>query len=195
MADPIVGLILAYWAKYLLVKFLKLVRLEKLSSMAQLDKYLAKAEIKFGFVELLGILVQWLIILVFFLAFVEILGLTVVSQAILKVIGYLPNVISAALILAAGYLVAGAVDGLVRGFFISVDHAVAKPIGKLSRWIVLLVAFFAAVDQLQIAQGLAAAFFQGLTYTIVLVVGLAVGLGAKDLVAKILNEWYEKIRS
>ena len=52
----------------------------------------------------------------------------------------------------------------------------------------------AAIDQLQIARNFIATFFQGLTYTIVLVVGLSGGLGAKDLVAKILNDWYEKIR-
>ena len=52
----------------------------------------------------------------------------------------------------------------------------------------------AAIDQLQIAQGLITTFFQGLTYTIVLVVGLSVGLGAKDLVSKVLGDWYEKIK-
>jgi len=190
----VVGLILAYWAKYLIVKLLKLVRLEKLTKMAKIDQYLAKAEVRFTFIELLGTLVEWLIILIFFLAFVEILGLSIVSQALLRVIGYLPNVIAAALILAAGYIVAGVADGLVRGFLASFDHAIAKPIGKLARWLILIIVFFAAIDQLQIAQGLTATFFQGLTYTIVLVVGLSVGLGAKDVVAKILDEWYEKIR-
>ena len=55
------------------------------------------------------------------------------------------------------------------------------------------MAFFAAIDQLQIAQGLIATFYQGLTYTIVLAVGLSVGLGAKDLISRVLNEWYDKI--
>jgi hypothetical protein len=188
-----IGIILAYWAKRLVVEFLKLVRLEKLTKPAGIDQYLKKADIKMGFVELLGTIVEWLIILVFFIAFVDILGLTAVSQVLSRVLGYVPNVIAAALIFAAGYIVAGLVDGLVRGALASVDHEVAKPIGRLSRWVILVVAFFAAVDQLQIAQGLIITFFQGLTYTVVLVVGLAVGLGAKDLVAKVLNSWYEKI--
>lgn len=188
-----VGLILAYWAKRLVVEVLRLVRLEKLTASAGIDQYLRKADIKFSFVELLGVIVEWLIILVFFLAVVDILGLTVVSQVLAQVLGYIPNVIAAALIFAAGYIVAGLADGLVRGALASVDHDVAKPIGRLSRWVILVVAFLAAVDQLRIAQGLIATFFQGLTYTIVLIVGLSVGLGAKDLVAKILNSWYEKI--
>ena len=85
-------------------------------------------------------------------------------------------------------------ENLVRGSLTSVDHSLAKPVGKLARWILLLVTFFAAVDQLQIARGLINTFFQGLTYTIVLVIGLSVGLGARDLVSKILTDWYEKIK-
>ena len=188
-----VGLILAYWAKRLILEVLKLVRLEKLTASAGIDQYLRKADVKLSFVELLAVIVEWLIILVFFLAVVEILGLTVVSQVLVQVLGYIPNVIAAALIFAAGYIVAGLAGGLVRGALVSIDHDVAKPIGRLARWVILIVAFLAAVDQLQIAQGLIAIFFQGLTYTIVLIVGLSVGLGSKDLVAKILDGWYEKI--
>lgn len=188
-----VGLILAYWAKRLILEVLRLVGLEKLTASAGIDQYLRKADIKLSFVELLAVIVEWLIILVFFLAVVDILGLTVVSRVLAQVLGYIPNVIAAALIFAAGYIVAGLAGGLVRGALASVDHDVAKPIGRLARWVILVVTFLAAVDQLQIAQGLIAIFFQGLTYTVVLIVGLSVGLGAKDLIAKILNNWYEKI--
>ena len=59
---------------------------------------------------------------------------------------------------------------------------------------VVLVAFFAGLEQLKIAQGLIITFYQGLTYTVVLVVGLAFGLGAKEVVGKVLDEWYDKIR-
>jgi len=188
-----VGLILAFWVKRLVIEFLKLVRLEKLTKSAGIDSYLRKADINKSFIELLGTIVEWIVILIFFLAVVDILGLNAVSRVLSVVLGYIPNIVAAALIFAAGYIIAGVVEGLVRGALASVDHDVAKPISKLARWVLLIIALFAAVDQLQIAQGLIATFFQGLTYTIVLVVGLSVGLGAKDVVGKILNDWYEKI--
>jgi len=189
-----IGLILAYWVKRLLLQGLRMVQLEKLTGMVGVDRYLAKAEIKLTFVELLGTIVEWIIILVFFLAVVDILGLSAVSMVLAQVLGYIPNVLAAALIFAAGYFVARLVDTLVRGALVSVDHDLARPVGKLARWVILVVTFFAAVDQLQIARGLISTFFQGLTYTVVLIVGLSVGLGAKDLVSKILTDWYEKIR-
>jgi len=180
-----IGLILAFWAKRLVIEFLKLV--------PGIERYLKKADIKLSFVDLLGTIVEWIVILIFFLAVVDILGLSAVSRVLATVLGYIPNVIAAALIIAVGYIIAGVVEGLVRGALVSVDHDIAKPTSKFARWIIMIVAVFAAIDQLQIAQGLIATFFQGLTYTIVLVVGLSVGLGAKDLIARVLNDWYDKI--
>jgi hypothetical protein len=188
-----IGLVLAFWVKRLVIEVLKLVKLEKLAKTAGIDEYLTKADIKLNPVDLLATLVEWMIILVFFLAVVDILGLSVVSTVLTRVLGYIPNVVAAALIFAAGYIVAGLVDGLVRGALASVDHDAAKPVGKLAKWLILVVTAFAAIDQLQIARNLIATFFQGLTYTIVLVVGLSVGLGAKDLVSRVLTDWYEKI--
>lgn len=188
------GLILAFWAKRLVVKVLKVVRLEKASRSAGIDSYLTKAGIKMDLTGVLGSIVEWLIVLVFFLTAVDILGLSVVSRVLIDVLSYIPNIIAAVLIFGAGYFVAGLVEGLIRGALVSVNHDAAKPLGRLARWVILVVTFFSAVDQLQIARGLIATFFQGLTYTLVLVVGLSVGLGAKDLVAKVLDEWYEKIK-
>ena len=188
------GLIIAFWVKRAVVKLLKIVKLEKITQSAGINKYLKKADIKLSFTDLVGTIAEWIVVLVFFLAVVDILGLTVVSNVLLGVLGYIPNILAAVLIFAAGYLVAGIVDGLIRGALASVDHDIAKPLGKLGRWLILLIAFFAAVDQLRIAQGLINAFCQGLTYTVVLVVGLSVGLGAKDLVSRVLTDWYEKIK-
>jgi hypothetical protein len=189
-----IGLALAYWVKRLIVEVLRLVRLDRLTSAAGVEKYLEKAEIKFPFNELVGTVFEWIIILVFFLAVVDILGLPAVSQVVASVLGYVPNIIAAALILGVGFILGGIVDGLVRGALASIDGSAARSIGKLSRYVVIIIAFFAGLEQLKIAQGLILTFYQGLTYTIVLTVGLAIGLGSKDLVAKILGDWYEKIK-
>lgn len=190
----VIGLILAYWAKRFVVQLLKTLYLEKISKSLGVDKFLKKADVKLNLTELVGSVVNWLIVFVFFLAAVDILGLSSVSRILTNVLGYIPNVIAAALIFGAGYFVAGIVEGVVRGALASVDHDVAKPVGRIARWLIIIISFFAAVDQLQIARGLITTFFQGLTYTIVLVVGLSVGLGAKDLVSKVLDDWYEKIK-
>jgi len=188
-----VGLILAYWVKRLIKQFLQAVKMERLSKTLGIDQYLKKASIEKDSTELLATLAEWIVMLVFFLAVVDILGLDTVSSVLTQILGYIPNIVAAVLILVVGYFVAKLVDGIVRGAIASVDTVIARPLGQLARWLIIVVSFFAAIDQLQIAQTLIATFFQGLTYTIVLVVGLSIGLGSKDLVARLLNDWYERV--
>lgn len=188
-----VGVLVSAWGKRLVEELLRAVRLEELSSRSGFTGYLRRADIRLTSVELVGQIVRWTLLLIFFVAAVDILGLRVVSGVLGQVLSYIPNVLAAALILGAGFLIANLVDGLVRSAFATVDHEAARPVGKLARWVVLVVAFFAAVGQLNVAPRLVDTFFQGLTWTFVLAIGLSVGLGAKDLVAQVLNDWYKKI--
>lgn len=189
----VLGILVAAWGRRLIEEILKAVRLEDLSRSSGFDAYLKKADISLSATELTGAVVKWLLLLVFFIAAAEILGLAIVSTTLTSLLGYVPNVFAAALIIGAGAVIANLADGLVRGAFATIDHQAARPVGKLARWVVILVAFFAAVDQLKIAPALVETFFQGLTWTLVLVIGLSVGLGGKDIVAKILDDWYKRL--
>lgn len=189
----VVGLFVASWGRRLIEELLKAIRLEDLAASSGFAGWLKKADIRLTATELVGTLVRWVLLLIFFVAAVDILGLTVVSTVLTGVLGYVPNVLAAALVFGAGVLVANLVDGLVRGALATIDHEAARPVGRLARWVVMVVAFFAAVDQLRIAQTLVDTFFQGLTWTLVLVFGLSIGLGAKDLVAKLLDDWYKRL--
>ncbi|OGY11752.1 MAG: hypothetical protein A3H88_00495 [Candidatus Blackburnbacteria bacterium RIFCSPLOWO2_02_FULL_44_9] len=189
----LIGLLIAMWGKKLVEELLRAIRLEEGASRSGFTAWLRKADIKLSATELVGEVVRWVLLLVFFVAAVDILGLKVVSGVLGQVLAYIPNVMAAALVLGAGFLIANFVDSLVRGAFATIDHDAARTVGRLARWVVLIVAFFAAVGQLQIAPRLVDTFFQGLTWTLVLAVGLSVGLGAKDLVSKVLEDWYKRL--
>jgi len=187
------GMLVSVWGKRLVEELLRAVRLEEISARSGFTGYLRRADIKLTAVELVGEIMRWVLLLIFFVAAVDILGLKVVSGVLGQVLAYIPNVLAAALILGAGLLIANLVDGLVRGAFATIDHEAARLVGKLARWVVLVVAFFAAIGQLNLAPRLVDTFFQGLTWTFVLAIGLSVGLGAKDLVAQVLSDWYKRI--
>lgn len=189
-----IGLVLASWVRKGLIKAFEIGKLDVVSKKLGLDEIVKRGHMEFTLTTLIASLAKWLVILVFFLAAVNLLGLGVVSDVLVAILGYFPNILAAALIVGAGYFVANLVEGLVKGALASVDHEIAKPISKVAKWIILVSAVFAGIDQLQIAKGLVTTFFQGLTYTLVLAIGLSVGLGAKDLVSKILNDWYEKAK-
>lgn len=187
------GMLISVWGKRLVEELLRAIRLEEVAARSGFTGYLRRADIKMTAIELVGEIVRWVLLLVFFVAAVDILGLRVVSGVLGQVLAYIPNVLASALILGAGFLIANLVDGLVRGAFATIDHEASRLVGKLARWVVLVVAFFAAVGQLNLAPRLVDTFFQGLTWTFVLAIGLSVGLGAKDLVSQVLNDWYKRI--
>jgi hypothetical protein len=190
----VIGIFVASWCKSVVEKLLKNLGFENLASMSGFSAFLKKAEVTFSATELVGMIIKWVILLVFFIAAIQILGLTVVLDVLTSVLGYIPNVLAAALIFGAGFIVARLVDGLVRSALTTIDHEAARPIGRLTRWVVLVIAFFAALGQLQIAPVLVNTFFQGLTWTLVLIFGLSIGLGSKDFVAKLLDDWYKRLR-
>ncbi len=190
----VVALIVSYWAKRLVEGVLKIVQLEDLTQAAGVNVFLKKADIKLSTSEIVGEFVRWIVVLVGFIAAANVLGLSAVVDVLMRLLGYLPNVFAGALILAVGVIVARITDGLVRGALATVDHEAARPVGRLAYWVILILAFFAALSQLKIAEALTQAVFQTLSWATALALGLLLGLGAKDLVSKILLDWYDKVR-
>lgn len=189
----VVGVLVAGWLSSLTAKLLRAVKFTQLTKSAGLDAFLKRAELGLDTTALLTAVVKWFIMLIFFIAAVNILGLTAITTVLDSLIAYIPRVVAAALIVALGVFVANIVQGLVRGSLASVDHTHAKPLAKFARWLIMVVAIMAAINELRVAQTLIETFFQGLTWTVTLAVGLSVGLGAKEVVSRVLQDWYDKL--
>ena len=186
------GLVLGKWAKALIIKILAAVKLDQVLRKAGLDTYLDKADIR-GKVEVFfGELVHWLIILVFSMAAVNVLGLTAVSAVLNSLLSYIPRIISAVLVLTISVLLAGLVEGLIKGAVSQVDIRISRMLAKIASYLVVVVSAMAAINELGIAQSLINTLFIGVVATLSLGIGLAIGLGAKELVAKMLMDWYGK---
>lgn len=188
----IFGLILAKWGKKLIVKILGVVKLDKLLRKGGLEPYFKKAEVRVKAEEFIGEVVRWLVIVVFFMAAANVLGLTTVSGVISTLLGYLPNIFSAVLVLTVGVLLAGLVENLVKGTVSQVEKKTSRLLSKIASYLVVIVASLAAINELGIAQSLINTLFVGVVATLALGIGLAIGLGAKDLVSKMLMDWYQR---
>jgi hypothetical protein len=190
----LVGLILARWAKTLTVKLFEALSLSAVVKKSGFDQFLKKAEIKIKIEEILGGIVKWIIILIFFVTTINILGLTTVSLVLNNILNYIPRIISAVLVLTVGVLLAGLIEGIVKGALAQVDLKTSRLLGKISSWLVVIFSTLAAINELRIAQTLVNTLFIGFVSMLALGFGLAIGLGAKDLVAGILKNWYENFK-
>jgi len=188
----VVGLFLAKWAKAILVKLLSAVKLDKLLRKSGLDPFLSQADIKLKVEVVIGEIIRWLIIIVFFMAGVNVLGLTSVSSVLENVLAYIPRIVSATVILTIGVLLGGLVESLIKGAVNQIDPKTGRLLAKIASYLVVVVAALASINELGIAQSLINTLFTGIVATLTLGFGLAIGLGGKDLVSKILMDWYTK---
>lgn len=191
----LLGIILGNWVKSLIVKSLQLLRFENLIRDSKFKAFLVKAEVTEKVEEIMGSVFKWLIVLTFFIAATNILGLTTVSNVLGGILAYIPNVFSAVIVLAIGVLLAGMIEGVVKGALASVDLKTSRLMGKIASYTVVTIATLAAFSELKIAAGFINILFIGFVAMLSLGLGLALGLGAKDLVSKILVEWYKDLKS
>ena len=186
----ILGVIFAKWAKALTVKILSAIKLDKFLKKIGLEAFLSQADVKLKVEAIFGEIVRWLIVIVFFMASVNVLGLTSVGSVLASILGYIPNIVSAILILTISVLLSGLIEGLIKGAVNQIDPKTGRLLSKVASYLVVIVAALAAVNELGIAQSLINIIFIGFITTLALGIGLAIGLGAKDLVSKMLMDWY-----
>ena len=190
----LVGLVIASWGKRLTVKLLKAIRLSQLIRGSGVATFLEKAEVSTKIEEVLGGGVRWVLILVFLMTTVNVLGLTAVSEMLNVILSFIPKLVSAALILGIGVLVAGLLESVVKWALGSLDLKAARLVGKLTSYVTVVFATLAAMAELGMAQQFVNALVFGTVGMLALGVGLALGLGSKDLVAELLKEWYKELK-
>lgn len=189
------GILIGNWVKTLSVKSLQMIRFEAMIKDSKFKAFLLKAEVTEKVEEVIGSVLKWLIVLTFFIAATNILGLTTVSNVLVGVLGYIPNVISAVIVMAIGVLLAGIIEGLVKGALASVDLKTARLMGKIASYTVVTITTLAAFAELNIASSFINILFIGFVAMLALGFGLAIGLGAKDVIGQALSDWYKEMKN
>ncbi len=151
-------------------------------------KPLERAGLKLNTGKFLGELVKWFLILVFFMAGADILGLTEVTSFLQLVLSYIPNIIVAVLILLAGAAFANFLQKLVRASAETAELMHAGFVGAVSKWTVLIFALFAALDQLGVARTFIITLLQGFVAMLAIGGGLAFGLGGQNAARSFLDK-------
>lgn len=188
------GLFFARWIKWLAIKLVAALGLNRLIQGSPLEKFLERTDYNITFEEVLGRIVWWLVLFAFFSAAINVLGLSSISILLTQVLGFLPKVLAALFILVIGTLFAGLVESLIKGSVKNISLSTARLLSRFASYLVMGFSLLAALSQLGIAKELINTLFIGIVAMLALGFGLAFGLGAKDLVAKILEEWYTNIK-
>jgi hypothetical protein len=155
---------------------------------AGMEEVVTKAGIKLDAGVFIGTLVKWFVLLVFLVVAFDILNLYEVNAFLREiVIGYLPNVIVAVIILIAAVIIAGAVRRVVVASAQLAKISRPEFFGKVAYVAILTVAVLAALNQLKVASELIQPLFMGMVFAVSLALGLAFGLGGKDAASRVID--------
>ncbi|PIY80868.1 MAG: hypothetical protein COY80_00420 [Candidatus Pacebacteria bacterium CG_4_10_14_0_8_um_filter_42_14] len=191
----LVGIALASALRKLVVKILDKVRFSAALKNTPVEHFVQNAELGQRVEDVLGSILYWLVMLVVAQTSVSVMGLTSLSVLLERILGYLPHVFSAVLVLFIGVLISGLVESLVKGTLKSLDAKSARALGKVASYSVVTLVALIALSELGIAQEFIFILFVGFVSTLSLGLGLALGLGGKDLVGKLLKSWHADITS
>lgn len=190
----LLGLLLARVARNGMVKLFSALNLSKLTSSPSLVKFLKKAQIEKKIETVFGEIIRWLIILVFSITSLNLLGLSPLTEVLTGFLNYLPNLFGALILLLAGTLLAGFLEKVVKASLAGFDVRTSRIMGKFTSYLVMVIVILAAISQLGIAQYFINIIFIGFIAIITLALGLGLGLGSKDLIKKILENWYKNLK-
>jgi hypothetical protein len=191
----VIGAALARTFKGVAIKLMETLRLSKAFQKTPVEHFLTDADLGGRVEEVIGAALYWLVMLVVIHTTVSILGLTSLTVLLGRILAYLPSLFSAVIILFFGLLIAGIVESLVKGAVKSIDGRSSRLLGKISSYSVMVVSVLAAVSELGIASEFIFILFVGFVITFSLALGLAFGLGGKDVVNMALTAWYKKTKS
>ena len=188
----IVGAFLAKILKRITVKVLETVRVSKALKNTPIEHFMQNAEVGQQIEDVIGSVLYWLAMLIVLHTSVTLLGLEPLSAVLARIIEYLPNIISAILVLFFGTLLAGVVESVVKGAIKTIDGHSSRILGKVSSYLVVSLAVMAAISELGIASEFILILFVGFVALLSIGGGLALGLGGQELVKKVLNRWYDR---
>jgi len=155
---------------------------------------LEKAELKVNAAEFIGAIAKWILVIVFLLAAVEILGFVQFAAFLKSILAYLPNVIVAALILVVTVVLVDIVEKVVRAAVEGVKVGYGHLVSVMIKWSIWIFAVLAILHQLGIARPFMETLFTGFVAMLVISLGIAFGLGGKDVAAEILQDLKKKLQ-
>jgi hypothetical protein len=138
-------------------------------------------------------LVKWFIIVVFLIASFDVLGLTQVTLFLREVVNYLPQVIVAVLILMVAIVVANAMHRIVVASSRAANIKSAEFLGRVTKWAIWIFAILTALFNLGIAPALIQTVVTAIFAGAALALGLAFGLGGKDMAEKMLEKTFHSL--
>ena len=171
---------------------LRAIKFDELAQKSGLADFLGKMGTGTDAAGVVAGLVKWLIRIVVLLVAFDVLGLPAVSDVMRQLLLWLPNLVVAIFVLFIGGIAARALGNIVRGATAESGFSNPETLANVVRTTVWAFAIVVAINQLGIATNLINTLFTGFVGALAVALGLAFGLGGRDLASRTLENWYDQ---
>jgi hypothetical protein len=186
----VIAILVAKVVRKLLLRVLPKTGMDRAVHSGTHGQYVARYASGFQPSALIAAIVYWLILLFGITLAISTLGIQALNNFLAVVVGYLPNVIAAILILVVAIALAGVIAGVVTKLM--GDTALGKIVAAVAPVLILTIAVFMALVQLRIAVPIVTGAFYITLGAIALGAALAFGLGGRGAAQRMIDSAYEK---
>ena len=185
-----IGWIVAKVVKGVVTKLLERVGLDRALHSGSAGQYVNRAAPDLKPSSTIGSLAFWFIFLGALAIAVSQLGIAALDNFVAAIGAYIPNIIAAVLIFVVAGVIAAAVGGLVARTM--GDTPTGKVVGSVVPVLVMAIATFMILNQLQIAPEIVTITYAALIGGVFLAMALAFGLGGREVAHRLLSDAYDK---
>lgn len=176
--------------------FMKVIKFDEALEKAGFADLVKRSGLNLNSGHFLGGLVKYFIIVVFLIASFDVLGLSQVTAFLQQVVvGYLPQLIIAVLILLVGGVVGDVLSRVVTASSRAANVSQANFLGVVSKWAVWVFAVLVSLSQMGIAGAFIQTLFTGFVVAVSLALGLSFGLGGQEAAGRAIAKVQDKMSS
>ena len=192
-----IGFLILAWVvikiiNFILKKVLKLSKIDSLTTKLNEAELFGKNDYNIVPSKILLKFVKYLLILIFIIIASESLGLKSVSQGIGNFIAYLPILISALLIFILGVYAASQIKSAIQNTFKSLELSGSNLVGNIVFYAIVVVVSITALNQAGIDTEIITSNLTLILGSILISFTIAFGLGARDIVTRLLFGFYSR---
>lgn len=188
----IVGYIIARIVAKGISSLLQKVGVDKIGEKLNETDIFSSTKIAFQPSKFIGTVVYIVLLLVFLVMATDVLQMETISNLVKSVIDYIPNLISAIILLIIGILLADFIKGIVQTACDSLGIPSGKVIATFIFYLVFLTMTISALTQAKIDTSLITSNMTVILGGVVAAFALGYGFAAKDTMANFLANFYSK---
>ncbi len=179
----LLGVAIALGVRFIVIKILNSIGWERFAEEGSYLRFLGVGDIRYPLFDFVGAIIFWMVILAFSGTAAHALGLTHIEMLLDELVGFLPNLFLALLILGLGIWLGILAGRFTRAFADSAKIMEANLLGKGIQYLIIIIAAGTALEQLRVATR----FLFGAFLITIASLGLAFGLGGKDKAKEIID--------